>query len=264
LPVNADSVQVYEFNNAFTTDGEFGPNSSVTVISDAQGKVTQLNIREGSYVSKGAVLAVLDHTLLNNQLASVEINMEKAQRDLTGTKQLEAEGAVTVTQREDLEVGIKQYENQISTIKKQIADTYLRAPISGTVVSKTIEHGSYVGPGSVVAEIVNINPLKFKTFLTEDEGFKVKSGDKIKLSTDLYGDKMFEGTITFIDVAAGNTKSYLVEITTPNSDSKFPLKAGVSGRANFSPSNRFTELAMPRSALVGGFDNAQAYVIENE
>jgi RND family efflux transporter MFP subunit len=262
IPVNVTEAQLTEFTNSFSTDGNFAPSQRTSVLADMSGKVTQLNIKDGSFISKGGVIAVLDNTLLQNQAKSIEANIAKLKRDLERYNNLAASGGVTKQQIDEVESGIIQYEIQLSSVKKQIADSYLRAPISGVITGKKIEHGSYISPGMNVAEIININPIKFQTYLTENEVFRIKQGQTVEISTNLYSGKDYFGKVTLIDVIATPTKTFLVEITTPN-PSSHPLKAGVSGKAHFTALGSFQGIGVPRRAIIGSFDEAKVYVVEN-
>ena len=262
IPVTAEVVEEMEFKNSFAGDGSFAPTQRISVASDAQGKITKLNVNDGTFVSKGAVLAILDHTLLSNQSSSIEVNIAKSTKDLQRLKTLLQSGGATQSQIDEIENGIKQYEIQLSSIKKQISDAYLKAPISGTIVNKKIEHGMYVSVGMPILDIVNISTLDFQTYLTESQVFKTKLGQSVRLSTNVYPGVDFNGNVKFIDVAASPTKTYLVEIAVPNSNAH-PLKAGLDGKAYFEGSGSSKSPAVSRSAIVGSFDEAQVYIIKD-
>jgi membrane fusion protein (multidrug efflux system) len=263
IPVNVAEVSEVEFTNSFTTDGSFAPSQKTTVISDMPGKITQLNIKDGTYVTKGSVLAVLDNTLLQNQVKSTEATLSKLRRDLERYHVLAASGGITQQQIDDVTNGITLQEIQLSSVKKQIADTYLRAPISGVISDKKVEHGSYVSPGMPVAEIVNISPIKFQTYLTENQVFSIKTGQNVELSTSLYAGKDYEGKISLIDVESNPTKTFLVEILTSN-PSNFPLKAGVSGKAYFYNNGSTKGIAIPKRSVVGPYNDAKTFVLEGD
>ena len=263
IPVNVADVKDIEFTNSFTTDGNFAPSQKTTVIADMPGKITQLNIRDGAYVAKGSVLAVLDNALLQNQVKSTEATLSKLRKDLDRYNSLAASGGITQQQIDEVSNGITLQEIQLSSIKKQIADTYLRAPISGVISDKKVEHGSYVSPGNPIAEIINISPIKFQTYLTENEVFRIKAGQNVELSTGLYAGKDYQGKISLIDVEASPTKTFLVEVLTSN-PSDFPLKAGVSGKAYFYSSGSSKGIGIPKRAVVGPYNDAKAFVLEGD
>ncbi|HMP31504.1 MAG TPA: efflux RND transporter periplasmic adaptor subunit, partial [Saprospiraceae bacterium] len=202
-------------------------------------------------------------TLLQNQVKSIEANIAKLKRDLERYNNLAVSGGITKQQIDEVESGIFQYEIQLSSTKKQISDTYIKAPISGVISGKRIEHGSYIAPGTPVAEIININPIKFQTYLTESEVFRIKQGQDVQISTNLYAGKDYIGKVSLIDVIATPTKTFLVEITTQN-PSSHPLKAGVSGKALFSSVGNSQGLGVPRRAIVGSFNDPKVYVVNSD
>ena len=263
IPVNVAEAKEVEFTNSFTTDGSFAPSQRTTLISDMPGKITKLNIKDGSVVSKGAVIATLDNALLQNQAKSVEANLSKLKKDLDRYNALSASGGITQQQIDEVTNAITQQEIQLSSIKKQIADTYLRAPISGVISGKKVEQGSYVSPGMPVADIININPIKFQTYLTENEVFRIKNGQNVDLSTNLYSGKIYEGKISLINVEATPTKTFLVEVQTSN-PANFPLKAGVSGKAFFYSTGASKGIGIPKRAIVGPYNDAKVYVLDGD
>ena len=262
IPVTVDVTKERSFSNGFVTDGSFNPVQKVNVTSDAAGKITKLNFDDGTFVSRGAVIAVLDNTLMRNQAQSIQLNIEKSKKDLERFQTLLASGGATSAQIDDLKNGIAQYEIQLASINKQISDSYLKAPISGTAVNKRVEQGVYVSPGMILAEIVNISSLDFQTYLTESQVFKVKKGQEVRLGTGVYEGKDYMGKIKFIDVASTPSKTYLVEISTANSNTH-PLKAGLTGKAYFDNAGSTQGLSIPRTAVVGSFSDGKVYVVQD-
>lgn len=262
LPVTVATVNERTFANGFSTDGSFTAVQKVNVVADGAGKITKLNFDDGTVVSKGTVLAILDNTLLKNQAQSIELNIEKSKKDLARFETLLASGGATNSQIDDLKNGIAQYEIQLANVNKQISDSYLKAPISGTVVNKKVEQGVYVSPGNVIAEIVNISSLDFQTYLTEQQVFKIKKGLEVRMGTDVYPGKDFMGKVKFIDVASTPSKTYLVEISTPNTSSH-PLKSGLTGKAYFDNGGSVQGLSIPRTAVIGSFAEASVYVLQD-
>lgn len=262
IPVKVAMVTEENFGQDFEVDGTFAPFKSLTVIADVNGKVTQLPVDNGSFVNQGGLIAAVDNTLLNNQLKSVELNKTKAARDLQRLKNLFSEGGSTQSQLDDLQLAIDQYDNQIATLKKQISDTYIKAPIGGTVTNKKIERGAFIGAGTPVVDLVNIGQLKFKAYLTEAQVFRVKQGASVQVSTDLYDNQFIPGKVSFIDVQTGPGNTYLVEILCDN-PARTPLKAGVSGTARFSTGATIKGLSVPRVAVTGSLRDAKVYVVEN-
>lgn len=259
VAVSAAPVEKQSFSSDFTVNGTFQPSKELTVISDVNGRITSLKIDEGSYVKQGQVILTVDNQLLNNQLKSLKINLDKAKKDLARMQNLLKDGGVTETQYEEAKVGVEGLEIQIESLQKQINDTYLKAPIAGMVNDMMVENGSYLAPGSPVANVVATNPIELEVYLTEDQIITVKNGQRVPLTIDVLDNKALTGTVSFIDVKADNTKRFPVKILVSNTNN---IKAGMNGRATFNAGKPIAAIAAPREAFVGSVQDGQVFVLE--
>ena len=262
IPVKTATLGRQDVRADFEASGVFQPFKELALISDVQGRITQLNVANGSFINEGAVVLAVDNDLLKNQLDITKVNLKKAESDLSRLKNLVGEGGVTQQQVNDAEIAVENLKAQIKGFDKQLALTVVKAPISGIVSGKTIEKGAYLGQGMQILNIVNIGRLKFQANLREEEVVQVKTGQKVELSADLYPDRKFVGVVTYIAVKSDNAKRFLVELELDN-PAGAPLKAGMNGHAFFSGGQSVNVLSLPREAIVGSVRDAQVFVVEN-
>ncbi len=262
IPVKTAAVSRKDVRADFDVSGVFQPFKELSLVSDVAGRITQLNVQNGSFVNEGSVVLAVDNDLLKNQLEIAKVNLKKAESDLTRLKNLIGDGGVTQQQVSDAENGVDNLKAQIRGLEKQIALTVVKAPIAGVVSGKTVEKGAYIGPGMPILNIVNVGRLKFQANLREEEVVQVKTGQKVQLAADLYPERRFTGEVTYVSVKSDNTKRFLVEIEL-NNPSDSPLKAGMNGHAYFTSGRSVNLLALPREAIVGSVRDAQVFVVEN-
>lgn len=260
VPVTTAAVAKETFSSDFTVNGTFQPSKEVTVISDVNGRITTLKIDDGTFVKKDQLILTVDNKLLENQLKSLKLNLEKGEKDLKRLSNLLKDGGVTETQYEEAKYGVENLKIQIESVQKQINDTYMKSPLTGTVTQLKVEEGSYLAPGAPVANVVSINPIELEVFLTEDQVVTVKTGQKIKLTVDVLPGKEFAGIVSFVDVKADASKRFPVKVSLTNSSS---IKAGMNGRATFSAGQPVATLAVPREAFDGSIAEGKVYVLEN-
>jgi membrane fusion protein, multidrug efflux system len=203
----------------------------------------------------------VDNELLRIQLETTKTNLAKAENDLNRLQRLLGEGGVTQQQIDDAKLGLDNLKQQIKASEKQISMSYVKAPISGFVTNKMVEKGSLIAPAMQIATITNISRLKMQVYLTEEQVVTVKKGQRITMQADLFPDKKFEGTVTFIDVNAGISRRYLVEIEIVNLGDS--LKAGMTGTVFFKGGATRQVLSVPRESVVGSLQDAKVYVVEN-
>lgn len=260
IPVTTAQVAKETFSSDFTVNGTFQPSKELMIISDVNGRITSLKIDEGSYVKQNQLILTVDNQLLSNQLKSLKLNLDKAEKDLARMTNLVKDGGVTEAQFEEAKLGTESLKIQIESVQKQIDDTYLKSPISGTVNRMNVEQGSYLAPGATVANVVSINPIELEVYLTEEQVVTTKVGQKVDLTVSVFPTKKYTGTVKFIDVKADATKRFPVKISLSNSND---IKAGMNGRSTFTANQPVATLAVPREAFVGSLESGQVYVLEN-
>lgn len=255
-PVNKES-----FSNDFTINGTFQPSKELTVTSEVNGRITSLKIDEGSYVKEGQLILTVDNQLLQNQLKTLKLNLEKSNKDLARMQNLLKDGGVTETQFEEAKLGVENLQIQIESLQKQINDTYLKSPLTGTVNKMMVENGAYIAPGSPVANVVTTNPIELEAYLTEDQVVTVKQGQRVQITADVLENKNLSGVVSFIDVKADDNKRFPVKVSISNPGS---IKAGMNGKATFSAGKPIATIAVPRSAFVGSVQDGKVFVMEGD
>ena len=231
IPVITGQVKKTSFDNNFEVVGSFAPYKQAAVMSESAGKAVRVNFENGSYVKAGATLLAVDNDLLKIQLKTTQTNLAKAENDYQRLQNLLGDGGITQQQLDDAQLAIDNLKLQIESIEKQIAMTYVKAPISGVISNKMVERGSLVAPAMQIATITNISRLKMQVYLTEEQVVTLKKGDRLRLVADIFPDEERTGKVTFIDVNAGMGKRYLTEIETSNPKNR--LKAGMIGTVFF-------------------------------
>jgi RND family efflux transporter MFP subunit len=238
------------------------PDREVLIVSETQGKVVSVHANTGDRVVAGALIAKVDDELRRAALASAEINFEKAKSDRDRFEQLHKDSSVSDAQLEGARLAAKAAEVQYITARRQLNDTKIVAPFSGTITSRTIEVGSVLGNNTPVAGIVDISQLKIKLSIAEKDAFRLKVGDRVVVTTDIYPSAEFTGTIRNINAKGDDAHAYPIEITLPNNP-KQPLRAGMFARVTFTSLGTDKAIVIPRDALVGSIRDPKVFVVEN-
>jgi len=92
--------------------------------------------------------------------------------------------------------------------------------------------------------------------------YQAKTGQSVKITTDVYPDQVFNGRISFISPQADETHNYRVEILADNKESSL-LRSGTFVYADFSRKTTQKVLLIPREALTQSVKDASVYVVVN-
>jgi HlyD family secretion protein len=86
----------------------------------------------------------------------------------------------------------------LSLIDTQLADTSATSPVDGVVLVKSADVGEVIAPGTTVVTIGDIDHPWLRGYINETDLGKVKIGSKVKVTTDSYPGKVYNGRVTFI------------------------------------------------------------------
>lgn len=252
-------------SNNFTLTGTIAANNDVIILSETQGRVVKVNAQVGEFRTAGSVLVEVDSELKEAAYKTSKMTYDKAKKDLVRYESLYKDSSISDSQIEQARWNFQSAEAQYIVARRQLKDTKITTPISGIVTARNVDIGSMVqgAPQStVVANVVDISKLKVKINVAEKDVFKLKIGDHVEVTTDVYPNAVFEGHIVTIAAKGDDAHTYPVEVRIDNSAIS-PLKAGMFGRVSFSTKNNNDNIVIPREAIVGSLKNAKVYVVEN-
>jgi RND family efflux transporter MFP subunit len=257
-----EKVERKMINPSFTFSGSFEPNKEVQILPERSGKVTEVGIELGDFVTKGKLIAHLDNDELQLQLANNQTQYEDALRTFERNKVLASGEAVSKTAFEKSELALKGLQNAIDVLKKQMTYMNMYAPMSGYITSKNFELGSIVSPGMMIAMVTDIGFVKLNILVPENSIAQFKKGSTLAVSCDAYSGSQFTGVIDYIAVKADDSKNFLVKVKVANTSSNL-IRAGMFGKAYFKSTQTSNTLAVSRTAIAGSTKNPQVYIIKN-
>ena len=129
-------------------------------------------------------------TITKAQFNSAKQNLLKLQR-FARTEDLSAAKA-----------RVDQAKAQANLIKKQIADSYIAAPVGGTITYKPVEEGELIGLGTTIVRISRLEKMELMIYVNETELGKVKMGSSADVVIDTFPDKKYPATVVYISPVA--------------------------------------------------------------
>lgn len=96
------------------------------------------------------------------------------------------------------EANYRAAKQKLREIQADLKETKIYSPTQGVVLSRTIEVGEVVNPGTVLYVLVDLNRLYVKVYVPEPEIGKLKLGQPARVYIDAYPERYFNGKITKI------------------------------------------------------------------
>jgi HlyD family secretion protein len=93
---------------------------------------------------------------------------------------------------------IERTEAQAGISQKQLSDTEVYTPIDGVVLVKAAEPGEVLAAGTTVVTIGDLDHPWLRAYINETDLGRVKLGQKVKLTTDSFPNKVYWGQVSYI------------------------------------------------------------------
>lgn len=109
--------------------------------------------------------------------------------------------------RREEEINVRRAEIErakagVAVINSQLSDTVVKSPIDGVVLVKSAEPGEVLAAGATVVTIGDLEHPWLRAYISERDLGRVKIGSKVRLTTDSFPGKVYEGNVTFISSEA--------------------------------------------------------------
>ena len=262
INVQVDTIKSELIGAEFAYSGTFEPNKETKLSAEIQGKINDVLVDVGTFVTKGQSLIQLDNSLLKLQLQSAEVQVEGLEADVKRFTVLANADAVQGVQLEKAELGLKSAKVQRATLLEQINKTTIKAPFNGVVTAKLTEEGAFAAPGVPLLQITDISVLKFTVNVSENDLSSFQLNQTFSINADAYSDVLLSGKATMIGSKANMGSSFPVQFIVSNT-SDLKIKSGMFGKVNLKSEDQKTGIIIPASAIVGSSSQPQVYKVKN-
>lgn len=148
--------------------------------------------------------------LLRTQvIADEHFAQTKAARDVAVAREREAQEQLKLLiegprgeQIEQARARAEQAEASLVLAQTRLGYTAISAPLTGMVLSKNIEPGEYVAPGTPVITIGDLTKPWLRAYVNETDLGRVKPSQTVQVTTDTYPGSKYHGRISFIAAQA--------------------------------------------------------------
>lgn len=143
---------------------------------------------------------------------------------------------------------LEQAKAALAAAEIRLGYTLVKSPLTGIVLSKNVEPGEYVAPGTPVVTVGDLEHIWLRAYIDEPDLARVKLGQSVRIRTDTYPGKIYDGRITFISSQAEFTPKnvqtekervklvYRIKVEVPNPNME--LKPGMPADGEILLENR--------------------------
>ncbi len=267
------------------TVGATGALEAVTTVqvgSQVSGIIEALYADYNSIVREGEVIARLEPSLFETQIAQARANLARAEADverlrvtlddaraqLARSEDLSSRDLISTTELEAAQVAVRSVEAQVKSAEAGVVQsqaslrqnevnlghTIITAPIDGIVIARQVDMGQTVAASMSAPELfiiaADLTKMRVIANIDESDVGRIRPGQVVTFTVDAYAAEDFEGVVSQIrlePVVQQNVVTYATVIDVPNDALK--LKPGMTATVTLEIARRENILRVPNSAL---------------
>ncbi len=238
VEVRMEPVGARDLVAVVTASGKIEPDTKVDILSDIQGRITRIGVKEGDMVRKGDFLLQIDAAVYQAAVSRAEAllsssqsdliraraNQDQAKRALDRSNELQKSSPTLITTESveqaqtahDVAVAntkasqatVDQARAGLQEARDNLSKTRILAPISGRVTRLAVEEGEVAVPGTfsrdvgLLMTIADMSRILAKVQVDETDVVRLSDGDSVEVSIDAFPDTTFVGRVTKISNSA--------------------------------------------------------------
>ncbi len=270
LGLEASAPSVRDIESTVAATGTIEPIRVIDVKSQASGEVLEVNVELGDRVERGELLVRIDPRDVRNAFEQAQADLEVAEARATiADRQLERTSALrdsAVVTEEEYESALLEAANAKATLVKartnldlareRLEDVSVSAPITGTVVEKTVEEGQIITSaqevtgGTIMLRMADLNEVQVRTLVDETDIGAIEAGLPATIEVEAYPDREFTGSVLQIEPQAVVEQNVtLFAILTRIRNEEGLLKPGMNADVEILIGRRPDVLAVENAAL---------------
>jgi HlyD family secretion protein len=259
------------FTSVVSADGSVVPIDRVEIKSKASGRVEELPVEAGDFVSRGSLICRLDQTDVRADMDQAQADLEIAQAEIVQAQntydrreQLFKKQLISQEEFDQVTLQLAQAKGKLvgaqtalDRTRTRMDETVVTAPIDGVILQKYVEIGqiiasgiSNVGGGTRIADVADMRRVYIEAGIDEIDVGKVRIDQEATVVAAAYPSLIFSGKIVRIAPEARvvqNVTLFDIIIEVGNIDGK--LKSGMNVNAEVTVVRDDNALLIPVLAM---------------
>ncbi len=244
-----------------TATGTFVAEDQVMIAAETAGYLQTIYFKEGDYQPKGRLLARINDAELRAQRDKLKVQLDYAKSEVTRADKLADLQAIRLEEIDRLRNSAALIEADIAVLEAQLAKTRIYAPFSGRMGVKMLSEGAYLSPGTGIAELLRMDPIKLEFFVPEKLAGSLQVGDEIAFTVPA-GRDTFRAEIYLVSptLDEGN-RSLRMRCRLTNKNGLF-LPGGYAD-VTYELESEGGSLLLPAEAVIPVLEGQKVLVVEN-
>ena len=250
LDENEQIQVISKFNvieKEFTTYVELQANlksrKNVVILSEFQGALKNLFVREGQLVKKGELLAEINDSGLKEQLDQMLIQANYTKDNFDRIKRLWEKNIGSEMQFLKAKSDFETNNKMVEQIRDQLSKTKIYAPFDGEIDEIISNLGSNLVPGSPILRVVNLDIIYAEAQVPEKYVSSIELGTEALVSIPLLNKEVTSKIVQSGNFINPNNRTFRVEAPVENKDKR--IKQNLNARIKIKNYSNIKALVVP-------------------
>lgn len=239
MTVEVASARRETVSERVTVVGNLIGQATVEVVPKVSGRLQAVNVKLGDRVNEGQPIAVIEDREIREQVKQAEASFEVARASVRqreadlkfaetalerarslydrqllprqGMDDADARYQAAVAQVDLARAQFSQVEARQDELRITLANTVIRAPVTGFIGKRYLDPGAFASQNSPVVSLVDLRTVRMVANLVERDVRRVRPGTPAAVEVDAYPGEEFKGRVARVapmfDAATQDRKS---------------------------------------------------------
>ncbi|WP_448567826.1 efflux RND transporter periplasmic adaptor subunit [Thalassotalea ganghwensis] len=269
--VNVATVKQTTLSPVAWVSGSIVSKNNSALAVEVSGRIVTL-AELGDRVKKGDVIATIDDTQIQLQLAEEQSNLATSQarlafeqRETTRKESLVKQKLISQTDLEQTrsnfeiaQANVEAAKAKVAQIKQSLVYSKLKAPFDGIITKRLSNVGEYVNSGTAILRLVDTSNVEATVFAPLTSYQFVSDSGTMSVRSSLGAKHVPIKAV----IPVADTRSHLMEIRLDMSSLNWPI--GLNIQAAVANGQQKSVLAIPRDAIVLRRNSTSVFRVNNE
>ena len=263
IPVNVADVGVGSISTYITATANLVPEDEVTVLAEAEGRVTRLLVEEGDRVEAGQLLATLLQDEMEILVNKARLAADNARLAYERANRMSADNLISQEDFDKTTMEHRIAEQELAESEWRLEKTEIRAPFDGRVTLRHCTLGQNVRPGDELFVVTDFDPLVARIYLPEKEVLALDEGREVRITLKADDSVRFHGRIRqispVVDTATGTVKVTVRAIEPPAT-----VRPGGFVTVDITRETHEDALLLPKEAVLRELKKAHVFIARDD
>jgi membrane fusion protein (multidrug efflux system) len=258
--VSAAVVEEQRWERSVESVGSLRAVQGADLSTEESGVVAVIYFENGQEVKEGDLLVELDSQTEQANLRSAEAEQDLARTIYERTLRLRQNNTVPQSDLDAAQSQLRKMTALVEQLKATIRKKQISAPFSGRLGIREVNVGQFVNNGDRIVSLQSLDPIYIDFLLPQQLLAGLRPGQPVKVITDVYPDRVFDGELTAINTEIDRvTRNIRLQGTLNNPEGA--LRPGMFARVILSLGEPEELVAIPATAVLSAPYGDSVFVV---